>query len=232
LELLLGDLDMVFQSDLIGVLSVYVYVIVLLIITEKILSKKYPIMSRKILHIMVGNIAFLLPIFQTREVMAFIAAGPFIIFTFLMSPYTPIKSISGKTSSAGHGMGLVYYSITWTILAYLFFDNMVVIAIGIFAMSYGDGFASIIGSRYGLKKYNLFGDQKSYIGSLSMFIFTYIFLIIALLYYNIEFSIYIILLLGFISLIGTIIEGITPKGLDNLFVPFVVVFLYWFFLLI
>ncbi len=222
---------MLYQSDLIGVLSVYVYVIILLIFTEKILSKKYPIISRKILHIMVGNIAFLLPIFETREVMAFIAAGPFIIFTFLMSSHSPIKSIKGKTSAAGHSMGLVYYSITWTILAYLFFDNMVVIAIGIFAMSYGDGFASIIGSKYGQRKYNLFGDQKSYIGSLTMFIFTYFMIFIALLYYNIEFNITIILLVGLISLIGTIAEGITPKGLDNLFVPFVVVFLYWFFLI-
>ena len=142
---------MYLQSDLIGVLSVYIYVAILLLITEKIISKKYPVISRKILHIMVGNVAFLLPIFETRWIMAFIAAGPFILFTFLMSSHSPIKSIRGKTSTAGHSMGLVYYSITWTILAYLFFDNMVVIAIGILAMSYGDGFASVIGTKYVLK---------------------------------------------------------------------------------
>ena len=223
---------MYFQSDLIGVLSVYIYVIILLLITERILSKKYPIISRKILHIMVGNIAFLLPIFETREIMAFIAAGPFIVFTFLMSSHSPIKSIRGKTSDAGHSMGLVYYSITWTILAYLFFDNMVVIAIGILAMSYGDGFASIIGSKYGLKKYNLFGDEKSYIGSISMFIFTYFMIFLAVLFYNIEIDIIYVLLLGLIALFGTVFEGITPKGLDNLLVPFVVVFLYWFLFII
>ena len=223
---------MFFQSDLIGVLSVYVYVIVLLLITEKIISKKYPVMSRKILHIMVGNVAFLLPIFETGWIMAFVAAGPFIVFTFLMSSHTPIKSIRGKTSSAGHSMGLVYYSITWTILAYLFFDNMVVIAIGILAMSYGDGFASVIGSKYGLKKYNLFGDEKSYVGSFSMFIFTYFMMLVAILFYGIEFSYTILLFLGLIALIAAIIEGVTPKGLDNLFVPFVVAFLYWFFIIL
>lgn len=230
--LLLGDVNMLFQSDLVGVLSVYVYVVVLLLVTEKIISKKYPVMSRKILHIMVGNVAFLLPIFETRWVMAFVAAGPFIVFTFLMSSHTPIKSIRGKTSTAGHSMGLVYYSITWTILAYLFFDNMVVIAIGILAMSYGDGFASVIGSRFGLKKFNLFGDEKSYVGSFSMFIFTYFMMFIALLFYGIEFNYYIVLILGLIALIGAFVEGVTPKGLDNLFVPFVVVFLYWFLILL
>ena len=215
------------QSDYLGVGLVYIYVAVLLIITEKILDK-YPEQSRKVLHIMVGNIAFLLPIFETKEVMAFIAAGPFIFFTFLMSPHTPIKSIRGKTSAAGHGMGLVYYSITWTILAYLFFDNMVVIAIGILAMSYGDGFASIIGLKYGKKKYNIFGDEKSYIGSIAMFVFTFITIIIAIIYYNITNTFNLLLILIFISLIAAVIEGLTPKGFDNLTVPFVIAGLYWY----
>ncbi len=214
------------SGDIAGVLLVYIYVAILLIVSEKILDK-WPELSRKFLHIMVGNVAFLLPIFQTSWVMAFIAAGPFILFTFLMSPYTPLKSIRGRTSAAGHGMGLVYYSITWTILAYLFFDNMVIIAIGILAMSYGDGFASIIGIRFGKKKYNVFGDQKSYIGSFAMFVFTFITTVVALVYYGIALSFYLIVVLLGIALVAAIVEGLTPKGLDNLSVPFVAAFLYW-----
>ena len=218
------------HSDFAGVALVYIYVAILLIITEKLLDK-HPEVSRKVLHIMVGNVAFLLPIFVTREVMAFAAAGPFILFTFLMSPRTPIKSIRGKTSAAGHGMGLVYYSITWTILAYLFFDNMVVIAIGILAMSYGDGFASIIGLKFGKKKYKVFGDKKSYVGSFAMFIFTFIATIVAILYYRISITPYILLVLAFIALVAAIAEGLTPKGLDNFSVPFVTALLYWLILL-
>ena len=214
------------NGDVAGVAVVYLYVVILLIITEKLLNN-YPKISRKVLHIMVGNIAFLLPTFVTKEIMVFAAAGPFIFLTFLMSPHTPIKSIRGKTSAAGHGMGLVYYSITWTILAYLFFDNMVVIAIGILAMSYGDGFASVIGTKFGKKKYNVFGDEKSYMGSFAMFVFTFITMIIALLYYDISITFYGLLALAFIALVAAIVEGLTPKGLDNFTVPFVAVFLYW-----
>jgi len=219
------------KSDLVGVALVYIYVAILLIITEKLLSK-YPTISRKVLHIMVGNVAFILPIFETKEVMAFLAAGPFIIFTFLMSPYTPIKSIRGKTSAAGHGMGLVYYSITWTILAYLFFDNMVVIAIGILAMSYGDGFASLIGVKFGKRKYKAFGDEKSYIGSSAMFFFTFISTLIAILYYNISVTALVLIVLAFIAFVSALIEGITPRGVDNLTVPFVAAFIYWIVFLI
>jgi dolichol kinase len=219
--------------DILGVLIVYIYVAVLLIITEKLL-KDSPELSRKILHIMVGNIAFLLPVFMTREIMAFVAAGPFIIFTFLMSPYTPIKKIKGRTSTAGHGMGLVYYAITWTILAYFFFDHMVVIAIGILAMSYGDGFASIIGRRYGKQTYNITGDIKSFVGTAAMFFFTFVTIIIGVLYYQYINSAVPVMTLGTIIIflmlaaIAAIIEGFTPKGLDNLTVPLAIAFLYWF----
>lgn len=215
------------SGDVSGVLLVYIYVAILLIVTEKLLDK-WPELSRKVLHIMVGNVAFLLPIFNNSWVMAFVAAGPFIFFTFLMSPYTPIKSIKGRTSAAGHSMGLVYYAITWTILAYLFFDNMVIIAIGILAMSYGDGFASIIGIRFGKKKYNVFGDEKSYVGSFAMFIFTFITIIVALLYYGIALSSNVVFVLLGIAVVAAVVEGLTPKGLDNLSVPFVAAFLYWF----
>ncbi|KYK20778.1 phosphatidate cytidylyltransferase [Thermoplasmatales archaeon SG8-52-4] len=208
------------QNDFAGLALVYIYVAILLIISEKLLDK-YPTFARKFLHIMTGNIAFLLPIFQTREIMAFLAAGPFILFTLLMSTYSPIKSIKGKTSSAGHGMGLVYYAVTWTILAYLFFDYKVVIAIGILAMSYGDGFASLIGSKYAKKRYKIYNDQKSYIGSFSMFAFSIIIFIVALIFYELDVNLEILFILVIIALSSTISEMITPKGLDNLSVPFI-----------
>jgi dolichol kinase len=223
---------MIETNDFIGIVIVYVYVVSLLLITEKGIKNK--VLSRKILHIMVGNIAFLLPIFLTKEIMAFIAAAPFIIFTFLMSSHTPIKSIKGKTSSAGHSMGLVYYSITWTILAYIFFDTMVVIAIAIFSMSYGDGLASIFGVKYGRKKYNITGDEKSYIGTIAMFFFTFVMIIIAILYYQFinqyffSFSLISVIFILVLSMVGAIVEGLTPKGLDNLTVPFVISILFWY----
>ena len=217
-----------FQNDFVGIAFVYIYVILLLIFTEKILSKKYPATSRKILHIMTGNIAFILPIFQTREMMAFFAAGPFILFTFLMSPYSPIKSVRGKTSEAGHGLGLVYYAIAWAVLAYIFFDTKEVIAIGILAMSYGDGLASLIGIKFGKKKYQIFEDVKSYIGSYAMFTFTFIMMIVALLFYGkLSLNYETLFLLLCIAGISTIAEGVTPRGLDNLSVPFVAAILYF-----
>ena len=219
-----------FQSDIVGVAAVYIYVAVLIVFTEKVFSKKYPVQSRKFLHIMTGNIASILPLFETRAIMAFLAAGPFILFTFLMSPYSPIKSMRGKTSEAGHGLGLVYYAITWTILAYVFFDHREIIAMGILAMSYGDGLASLIGIKYGKRKYTVFKDTKSYVGSLAMFLCTFLLLVVAIVFYTEPLTARAVAYLLCMAGVATVVEGITPLGLDNLSVPFVTAVMYWFFL--
>jgi len=208
-------------GDIIGLVLVYGYVILLLLISEKIL-KNYPGFSRKFLHIMVGNIIFILPLFQSRWVMALLAAAPFTILTFLMSPYSPLK-IKDRISTSGHGLGLVYYAISWTILALIFFDQPWIIAVGIVAMSYGDGMASLIGTKYGKIEYNIFGDKKTIEGSLTMFLVLIITLGIALIYYGKPTN---FLIIGLVALVATIFEGITPKGLDNITACFSAVITY------
>ncbi|MFW6176670.1 MAG: diacylglycerol/polyprenol kinase family protein [Thermoplasmatota archaeon] len=201
------------SGDILGLLAVYLYVSILIILTEIILPKN-EFLNRKVLHIGVGNILFLLPLFETRIAMAGLAAAPFILITFLISPYSPFKTVS-KTSSKGHRLGLVYYAISWTILASIFFNNLVIIAVGIAAMSYGDGFASLIGVKYGKRNYNIFGDDKSIEGSIAMFIFTSITIIIALLYYS-DFSYQILFIIPIVGLIATLVEGTAYRGIDNL----------------
>ncbi len=199
-------------SDIIGLILVYGYIAILLIISEKVLNK-YPTFSRKFLHIMVGNVIFILPLFTNQFVITFLAAAPFIVLTFLMSPYSPIK-FNDRISTSGHGMGLVYYAISWTVLAFFFYDQQWIIAVGIAAMSYGDGMAALIGEKFGKHKYNVFGDKKSFEGSITMFLVLIVTLGIVLAYYNIFTASFMII--PVVALVATIFEGITPKGLDNI----------------
>lgn len=200
------------SSDVIGLILVYGYIALLLIISEKVMNK-YPTFSRKFLHIMVGNVLFILPLFTSKFVMTFIVAAPFILLTFLMSPYSPFK-LNDRISSSGHGLGLVYYAVSWTILAFFFFDQPWIIAVGIVAMSYGDGMAALIGEKYGKHRYRIFGDKKSFEGSIAMFLVIIATLWIVLVYYHV--TIDNLLIIPIVALIATIFEGITPKGLDNI----------------
>lgn len=211
------------SGDSFGVLLVYAYVAILLFLSEKLL-RKYPFLSRKFLHIMVGNIFFILPVFETKWVMVFIAAAPFILFTFLVSPFSPLKIVSG-TSASGHGLGLVYYALAWTILAYAFFNRPEIIAVGIVAMSYGDGCASLVGTKYGKITYKVWGDSKTIEGSFSMLIITLLITSMVLVYYN-SLPLNFPILLSVAS-VATFVEAITPRGLDNLTVSFSASFIYY-----
>ncbi len=198
-------------GDILGLVLVYGYVVLLIVISEKLINK-YPNFSRKFLHIMVGNILFILPLFQSRWVITFLAAAPFIVLTFLISPYSPLK-IKDKISSSGHGLGLVYYAISWTVMALIFFEQLWIIAVGIAAMSYGDGMASLVGMKYGKIRYNICGDNKTLEGSITMFIVLIVTLTVVLAYYAMPIQPLVIVS---VALVATVMEGITPKGLDNI----------------
>ncbi len=200
------------SNEVIGWVLVYGYVAILLVISEKLL-KRYPVFSRKFLHIMVGNILFILPLFTSQFFITFVVAAPFIFLTFLMSSYSPIK-FNDRISSSGHNLGLVYYSVSWTVLAFIFFDQPWIIAVGIAAMSYGDGMAGLVGEKIGKHKYNLFGDTKSYEGSITMFLVLNITMWLVLGYYHVSLS--NLFIIPLVALVATIFEGITPRGLDNL----------------
>ena len=117
-------------------------------------------------------------------------------------------------SASGHGFGLVYYAISWTILAFFFYNQPWIIAVGIAAMSYGDGMAALIGERFGKHKFNISGDTKSLEGSLAMFLVLILSLFVVLIYYNNLPTSYLVIVA--VALVATVFEGITPKGLDNL----------------
>lgn len=75
-------------------------------------------------------------------------------------------------------------------------------------MSYGDGFASLIGTKFGKRKFNICGDEKSIEGSISMFAVTILVSLAALYYYGVDINIAVIIA---ISSAATLVESITPK---------------------
>ncbi len=212
------------SGDILGLAAVYLYVALLFIFSEKApIESRF--VSRKILHIGVGNIIFILPLFETRWVMAFLAAAPFILITFMVSPYSPFN-IQSKTSSDGHGLGLVYYAVSWTLLAYFFFQTPIIIAVGIAAMSFGDGFASLIGKRYGAFEFSLIKDDKTIAGSVSMFVFTALIISVSSWYYQF-YPPNFLLVVPAVALAATVAEILTPNGLDNLSTSLTAAILYY-----
>ena len=214
--------------DIIVLIAVYIYVIAIFFISEKVLKTR-PEVSRKFLHIMVGNMIFAMPFFSEPWIMVVLLTLPATIGTFLLTEYSPIK-INNSVTESGHALGLFFYSAIWTVLILVFSNYLWIVALAIVPMVYGDGFAALIGQKFGKVKYHIFGSEKSLEGSLTMFVITtvmsvFVWMVYATIGYPMPaFNLGVILA---ISAIATVCEAISYGGIDNLTVPAVTSVLYY-----
>ena len=206
----------------------YTYVLAIIFVSGKMdkllnISQKT---ARKFLHIMIGNLPFIIPFFTLTFFPTFVAA-PFITVTFLATPYSPLKSISKKLkglselTEEGHQWGLVFYAISYTCLAFVFPQKAHVIAAGILPMAYGDAAASIIGEKYGRHKYKLVA-QKSVEGSLAMFLVSLASLAAGMIFFSWFYGFsYFSKIAAMVSAatVAAFVEAFSPMGFDNLAVP-------------
>ncbi len=185
--------------------------------------------ARKIVHIGVGHwILFALWLFPDWY---FAIIGPvcFIILNYLSYK----RNIFGESMelSGENTPGTVYYSIALTILVLFFWTvppvNYRPIAIlGILALAWGDGMASVVGERWGFGEFCIAGNRKTLTGSLAMWLFSAVVLsVVPPLFMGLDWGISIVgaVLFGFIAAVA---EAVTPFGLDNLTIPIVVSFSY------
>ena len=72
------------------VIAVYLYVVIVFLVAEKFLKHR-PSLSRKFVHIMVGNMVFFMPFFTSPSIMVWFITIPATIGVFLLTDYSPIK---------------------------------------------------------------------------------------------------------------------------------------------
>jgi phytol kinase len=227
-------------GDALGLLLVYAYVGIMVVITTKWTYLRMRSFHRKFIHIMIGNIALFWWVFDTNYVMSLLAAAPFIPLLILFSRYGDQgkRSDKGLTSSLGasvlstasnegHRLGLVYYAISWTILAFFAFNDLVVASVGIVCMAYGDGMGGLIGKTYGKRKIR---GSKTLEGTLAVFFFATLAIFLIMTFYDLLFSaglygtrtigapLAMLTALGLGAYVA-VVELYTPGEYDNLVIP-------------
>jgi phytol kinase len=124
-------------------------------------------------------------------------------------------------TGGGHPFGLVLYAISYTLLALFFSDKPYILAAGIIPLAYGDAAASLVGQKFGRHQYNVFG-KKSWEGSVGMFIVCFLMIVAGYLFFRYPYTLstlnYTVAAFA-VAVVATVLEAITPKGLDNLTVP-------------
>lgn len=213
---------------MLGLAGVYGYVACVLVVAWLLKSRVNNL--RKVVHVLTGGIVFFWWMFDSRIIMAGLAAFPFVVLLLLATPKSPIgflrNSPLGARSSEGHPYGLVLYAISWTIVAYLLFEDLYAASIAIAAMSFGDGMGEIIGRRYGKVK---FMPHRTLEGSVAVVIATLIStLVLAWFYFDVigytgsTAPALLWLFAPTVALFVGLLEAATPGSIDNLVIPLVV----------
>ena len=208
-----------------AMLACYGYIVALIVVAGRL--RAHPAVprgvSRKFLHAMIGNLPFIMPCF-TESMFPFLVASPFIAVTYLVSPYSPwpgfaerMRGLSDITEE-GHGIGLILYAVSYSVLALLYGTRPYIVAAGILPMAYGDSVAALIGTKYGRHRFRVL-EEKSLEGCLGMFAGS---LLTGMAYfsmiYGFSLQAQIIPVLA-TSLVVTAAEAASPRGLDNVTVP-------------
>jgi phytol kinase len=213
------------KRDVLGLILSFGYVF-LIIGLSKPLEKVGKETSRKFVHVMVSNWWIIAMIFFDSPRYAVIAPAVFVVLNALSYRFNLFSSMERRE---GRGdLGTVYYAITLVVLSLLTFRNGMapyIGGIGILIMGWGDGFAAIVGKRYGTRKVTIFGAIRSLQGSIAMFGVSFVVCFVILSIYD---PTQALLASVTIAAGATLAEALTPLGFDNLTVPLLSSALYYF----
>ncbi len=202
---------------MIPLLIIISYIVVLFIVTliYKRFSSNNREFLRKIIHIGIGPLIPIAKSLDINQSTALYFAGSIsilILINYIYRLFPIIEDIDRKS------FGTFFYCLSLSILIYLFWnkDPASLIA-GSFIMSFGDGFAGLLGKNIKTKNWKILNQTKSVLGTFTMFLISLIIIYSIGYLNNYELNFYY---LG-IALLVTILEQFSAVGIDNLIVPII-----------
>ena len=201
----------------IAIAAGWVFLIILIAWLVSRFTPSQPEIIRKIVHIGSGNVILLAWWFHIPAyvgISAAILAGLISVISY----FVPI--LPGINSVGRQSLGTFFYAVSIGILVgyFWYLHKPEYAALGILIMAWGDGLAALIGQRFGKHKYYLFGVNKSWEGSLTMTVVSYLVSVIILSATRGS-SWQIWLVSALVSITATLLESVSFLGIDNLTVP-------------
>jgi len=206
------------RSDLVALVTSYVYVFAVILLGEGLgrwVFKGGTAFTRKFVHIGVGMwVVGTVLLFESWQT-AIIPPLSFVVINYVSYRRDVFKAMELADK---RNLGTVYFPISFAVLIALCWAKPSVLVGSLMTMTWGDAMAAIVGQRWG--KHPLPGGLrgKSWEGSAAMFLASFASVVIALVGSGVAGG-----QAAFSALItagaATLLEALTPWGLDNLTVP-------------
>lgn len=172
--------------------------------------------TRKVIHIGVGMVAWLLHILFQQPWLFIICCGVFAVLTFLDWRYGLVKAMASEDEG---NLGTVYFPIMVAIVAYFFWDRPPLMVAALMPLTWGDGMAPVIGRTFGTRSYQILSTTRTLEGSLGFFLFAFFFTWVALWFVNGSPAISpveALLPAIVVTAVSTLVEAVSVWGLDNI----------------
>lgn len=192
----------------------------LVLIAAELVARFTPLggeVSRKIVHIGVGNVIVLAWWFHLPTWVGVAAAAVSSIIAFISYWYPILASVSGVGRKS---FGTFFYAVSIGLLIAYFWpqDLQAHAVLGVLVMTWGDGLAALVGQQFGKHPYEVGGMTKSWEGTTAMAIASVI-VSGSILSFTYGLSWPCILIAVLVALVATGLESFSKFGLDNLSVP-------------
>jgi phytol kinase len=173
--------------------------------------------TRKIVHIGSGHVILLAWWLHTPTWMG-LAASVVSSGVALLSYRCPI--LPGINGVGRRSLGTFFYAVSIGVLTAAFWPLGLpqYAALGILVMAWGDGLAALVGQNLGRHPYKVFGNQKSWEGSLTMALASFI-ISLLILGLTTGFTAAVAGTALVVAIAATLLETLSFYGLDNLTVP-------------
>ncbi len=215
------------SSDIRALLLSFAYVLAVLLVADFIRRRGAAVsVTRKGVHIAVGMWVFPTLLLFDHWYWALVPPLVFALLNALSLRFRFFAAIE----VAERSLGTVLFPLSFAGLLALFWPAGLpaIAAGGVMAMTWGDAMASIVGQAYGRRAYSLWGQRKTWLGSLACFSWSMLAITLTLILVGqstlpsaFQYTPPIALLhAALASLAATVVEALSPKGTDNLFVPF------------
>ena len=202
-----------------GYLFSYLFVLGILTVATviKIISKSQSDIFRKSVHITVGFTWIILCKYLYGTWHFVIIPLTFIVILTASTIFGLLKVIE-RSDGRKKDFGTVHYAICITLictLAKIFPDMLIPCGIGVFALSFGDGFASIFGEAFS-KTNKRITKTKTLAGTIACFVFTIVGTLVYKGFVPFQISILHLLIIGIVAAFMEVVGG----RYDNYSVPF------------
>ena len=206
------------MSDLLGIFICFAYVLVVVALGEGLRRRRHydSSFTRKVIHIGVGMMSWLLPFLFSSPRPFVLACGAFAVFNFLDWRFGFVRAMQSDNRS---NLGTVYFPLAAALVAVVFWDQPPLMVAALMPLTWGDGMASIIGQRYGRHTYRVRDSTRTLEGSAAFFLAGLAFTWLALWLMPGQPEIAppaAVLPALVVMLVTTIVEAVSIWGLDNL----------------